>query len=62
MLKAPINAHAPELIKSPVDGLDVDIEKIKTPTPMVNANKLQLVLMIRAYFLTILGQYLFARD
>lgn len=39
MLKAPINAHAPELIKSPVDGLDVDIEKIKTPTPIVNANK-----------------------
>lgn len=39
MLKAPINAHAPELIKSPVDGLEVDIEKMKTPTPIVNANK-----------------------
>ena len=39
MLKAPINAHAPELIKSPVDGLDVEIEKVNTPTPTVSANR-----------------------
>ena len=39
MLKAPISAHAPELIKIPVEGLDVDIEKVNTPTPIISANK-----------------------